>query len=148
MLHIEHISDNKLRHIRGVAERCVELGELLDLDDDTLEELYVLGFLHDVGYAFGAKGHAKKGEKILKRLHLIGAEHIGRHGDAELDASEASLPTISDIIKAADLTVDAKGNFVSADERLIDIKDRYGESSSQYKNAASAVSALREKHIL
>jgi HD-GYP domain-containing protein (c-di-GMP phosphodiesterase class II) len=42
-----------LKHSYAVANKMVELGKEKNLLDEQLQELFLLGYLHDIGYQFG-----------------------------------------------------------------------------------------------
>lgn len=46
------ISEDRKKHIWGVAELMKSFAEEQNLSSDEAEEYYMLGLLHDVGYAF------------------------------------------------------------------------------------------------
>ena len=49
------LTDDRLRHMRQVGERCIEIAEKLRGTPLPLEEQkrwFLTGFLHDVGYRF------------------------------------------------------------------------------------------------
>lgn len=133
------MTDNKLKHIYNVAKKMVEIGELNNLTDEELKELFVLGFLHDIGYEFtGNRKHNAVGGEMLSSNYKYWQE-VRYHGI--FDSPYKSL--YLDILNAADLMIDKYGNDVGFDERLNDIKGRYGEDSTQYKNCTSIVNDLR-----
>ena len=47
------MDDDKLKHSYVVACKMIELGKERKLSDESLEELFMLGFIHDIGYQFG-----------------------------------------------------------------------------------------------
>ena len=44
------ISENKIKHILGVARRCKEIAKKQGLSEQEQNACYVMGFLHDIGY--------------------------------------------------------------------------------------------------
>ena len=61
------MNEDKLKHCYAVGNKMVELGKEKGLNDKQLEELFILGFLHDIGYRFGDKeNHNNVGGNILK----------------------------------------------------------------------------------
>ena len=78
--HIEHINENKIAHMVGVAEWMRERAEDYGLNPDVM---YAIGLLHDVGYLQGRVGHEKRGGEILS---AIGVDEdvrfaIAHHGE-------------------------------------------------------------------
>ena len=51
------------------------------------------------------------------------------------------------MLNKADMMIDSKGNDVGFDNRLGDIKNRYGESSSVYIKAKELVKELIKKEV-
>ena len=47
------MDDDRLKHSYAVACKMIELGKERKLSDESLEELFMLGFIHDIGYQFG-----------------------------------------------------------------------------------------------
>lgn len=45
------------------------------------------------------------------------------------------------------MTTDKEGNSVTFDERLEDIKSRYGENSIQYLNSEKLISELKQVNL-
>lgn len=89
------------------------------------DELYTLGLLHDVGYAFLVKKDYEKHEKIggefLKSQGYKFWQEVYWHGVANSPYKSEYL----DILNWADLHIDSEGNYVSFDERLEEISRRY-----------------------
>ena len=50
-----------------------------------------------------------------------------------------------DLLYFADLTVDGTGNWVSYDERLEDLINRYGKESKTVKDTIEIINYLKEK---
>lgn len=128
------LDNNRIKHILSVAykmKRIVE--ETPGLYDVTPQEAFMIGYLHDVGYVFTDNQieHEHLGGELLKEMGYKFWREIYFHGDpmAEYDSKELRL------LNAADLTTDRCGNDVTLQERLDDIRNRYGSNSKQYLNA-------------
>ncbi|MBR1600405.1 MAG: HDOD domain-containing protein [Alphaproteobacteria bacterium] len=64
------ISENRWRHILGVARKCKKYAAKFKPDDSKYaEDMFLLGMLHDMGYEFmeSNASHAAVGGEILKR---------------------------------------------------------------------------------
>ena len=139
------ISEDKLKHSLGVARKCYKIAKRLGYDERYCRKMFVIGFNHDIGYEFCVEkqDHAKVGYQMLLDICHTSTE--------ELEAIECHGKPINDntyidefrILNLADLTIDSKGNEVKVEERLIDIKDRYGEESKEYKNVKELAEILK-----
>lgn len=47
------IDNNRLNHSLAVSRKMIEIGKEYNLDDNALQDLFVLGFNHDIGYENG-----------------------------------------------------------------------------------------------
>ena len=62
------MDNDRVKHSISVARRMVEIGKSYNLSNEELEELFVLGLNHDIGYEFCAgRDHNVVGGNILKR---------------------------------------------------------------------------------
>ena len=137
------INNDRLKHSIAVARKMVEIGKLYNLKDDELQDLFVLGFNHDIGYEYGDNSnHEYIGGEILKRNNYKYWEEIYYHGDIKSEYTSLFLK----ILNKADMQIDKYGNDVGYDKRLEDIKNRYGENSKTYKNAEILISKLRSEN--
>lgn len=137
------MDNNRLNHSLAVAKKMVEIGKNYSLKYDELSNLYVLGFNHDIGYEYGNNSnHAHIGGKILKRNNYKYWKEIYYHGDINSEYTSLFL----NILNEADMQIDKYGNDVGYIKRLEDIKKRYGENSTTYKNAKILVSKLRSEN--
>lgn len=99
--------------------------------------MWFISWNHDIGYEFSEKQseHPEMGYELLKLAGISedGAEAlvVREHGKYTENKTDEWR-----ILNMADMTVDSKGNSVSAMEQLADIKERYGEYSDQYLTAA------------
>lgn len=137
------MDNNRLNHSLAVAKKMIEIGKNYSLKYDELRDLYVLGFNHDIGYEYGNNSnHAHIGGKILKRNNYKYWKEIYYHGDINSEYTSLFL----NILNEADMQIDKYGNDVGYIKRLEDIKKRYGENSTTYKNAKILVSKLRSEN--
>lgn len=135
------MNENRLKHSYVVANKMVELGKEKDLSEKQLRELFMLGYLHDIGYQFGTnENHNIIGGNILKENNYKYWKEVYYHGIPDSEYKSLYL----DILNTADMMIDKYGNDVGFDKRLEDIKNRYGENSIQYMNCFKIVSELRK----
>jgi len=106
----------------------------------------LLGLNHDIGYEFAKDGseHGRIGGKILSRSNYKYWKEVYFHGDINIEYHSLYL----DILNLADMQVDKSGYDVGFDNRLIDIKSRYGEESEVYKKCNILITDLRDKYNL
>ena len=133
---------DRLKHSISVARKMVEIGETYNLTNEQLQELFLLGFNHDIGYEFNKNGieHNVIGGNILKDSNYKYWKEVYYHG--EPDSPYKSL--FLDILNMADMQIDKYGNDVGYDERLEDIKKRYGYDSKPYESCKKLISNLKK----
>lgn len=128
--HIEHINENKVAHMVGVAEWMRERAEDYGLNPDVM---YAIGLLHDVGYLQGRVGHEKRGGEILS---AIGVDEdirfaIAHHGEnlraLQKEYGKEFITPELVLMVEADLSIDTKGYRIGFDKRIEDLKRRYGD---------------------
>lgn len=136
------MNEDRIKHSLSVALKMIEIGKKKNLNEKQLEELFVLGLNHDIGYQFGNnENHNEIGAEILKNSGYKYRKEILNHG--KIDNIYNSL--YLDILNEADMKIDKYGNDVGYDDRLNDIKARYGEKSKVFKNAEILVKKLINK---
>ena len=127
---------DRLKHSYAVANKMVELGKEKGLNNEGLEDLFLLGYVHDIGYQFGDNAnHNTVGGNILKENNYKYWKEVYYHGISNSEYESLYL----DILNTADMMIDKYGNDVGFDKRLEDIKNRYGEDSIQYNNCVKIV---------
>lgn len=131
------MSDNKLRHIRAVAETMRDTALASGRTDEEARRMYLLGFVHDIGYLHGPSGHARRGAEMLASAGYEYAEEVRLHGRPVDDPSWELL-----VLWHADMSCDWQGRRVSYAERLDGIIERYGEGSEQARNAKAIIGRL------
>lgn len=120
------INNERQKHILGVARFMKINAEKLGLNCD---EMFTLGFLHDIGYEFDETlNHNKLGGTILKKQNYKYYNEVYYHGDISAPYTSKEL----DFLNFADMHIDNSGNYVSFDERLIEIGVRRGKNSDYY----------------
>lgn len=128
------ISDNRMKHIIGVARQCYNISKQMSESEDFCRKMFMLGYLHDVGYEFAENKdeHPSISADLAK---LIGVSDDAFINAIRLHGELAENETMWLILNKADMTVDSKGNVVTAEERLKDIANRYGQNSDVYDKA-------------
>ena len=63
---------DRLNHSISVARKMVEIGSSYNLNELELQELFLLGFNHDIGYEYSLNGenHNQIGGNILKNSDI------------------------------------------------------------------------------
>ena len=136
------MDEDRVRHSYKVAIKMVEIGKNKNLSDSELNELFLLGYLHDIGYQFGSsKDHAKVGGEILKNNNYPYWKEVYYHGIPTTEYESLYL----DILNEADMKVDKYGNDVGFEKRLEDIESRYGIDSNVYKSCFELINSLKNK---
>ena len=139
------ISDDRLFHMHRVAEKCYILAKYkYSLSEKASRTMYFMGFVHDIGYRFtdDPTNHAETFADFLDDIISIDEVKLAilHHGNPEY------IPqwTIYDrILNEADMTSSPDGYDVFYDDRLEDIKLRYGVGSKQYKDSVKIVEKLK-----
>ena len=130
------MDQDRLNHSIAVARKMVEIGKKYNLDDEQLQELFLLGYNHDIGYEFGNnENHRIIGGNILKQSDYKYWQEVYYHGEIECQYHSLYL----DILNKADMQIDKFGNDVGHVKRLEDIKNRYGKESDIYKKAEKLI---------
>ena len=128
------------KHVQAVGAKAESLGQLVGND---AELLAAAGWLHDIGYAPGIADtgfHALDGARWLLRqgFELRLASLVAHHSCASYEAEERGLKTAlmaefpleqsptSDALWFADMTTGPDGQDLTVEERLAEIRERYG----------------------
>ena len=137
------MDENRLKHSLAVSRKMIEIGREYNLDENELQDLFILGFNHDIGYEFdNNENHGHIGGEILKRNNYKYWKEVYYHGDINSEYTSLFL----EILNKADMQIDRYGNDVGYDKRLEDIKNRYGNTSTTYKSAKKLVAKLRSEN--
>lgn len=129
-------TEDRAAHCRGVALYMRHAAPRLGLDPD---EAFLVGWLHDAGYAFGDnRSHAREAGRRLRAAGYAYWREIARHGSPQgLDS------TMGVLLNIADMSVDSRGRTVGFGRRLRDVSRRYGEDSDQYRECERMIGLLR-----
>ena len=136
------ISNQRLLHIINVARTAQKLAHKLRPEDDAfMKNMFLLGFLHDIGYEFTQDPtlHGEIGGKILQNAGYKYHNCIAQHGLIKDTPVSDELY----ILNLADMLVNFDGQDCTFEERLQDIKKRYGEKSYQYQNSLILIEKLK-----
>ncbi len=138
------ISEDRKKHIYGVAKFLKDWGISQHLSQKEVEELYVLGLLHDIGYEFleekDYEKHEVYGGRVLKAQGYKYWKEVYYHGVANCKYKSRFL----DLLNWADMRIDSCGNEVSLDGRLEELFKRYGIPVKKL-NSYPIVCELKEK---
>lgn len=134
------MDENRVKHSFAVAKKMIDIGKEKSLSDKQLQDLFLLGYLHDIGYQFGNNdNHNIIGGILLKDSNYKYWKEVYYHGIPNSEYKSLYL----DILNTADMMIDSYGNDIGFDKRLEDVKNRYGEDSIQYLNCVKIINELR-----
>ena len=133
---------DRMKHTLAVARKMVEIGKNLKLTEEQQQELFTLGFVHDIGYEYPNKDykHNVVGGEILKENGYKYWEEVYYHGNPNTSYESLYLT----ILNMADMQIDKYGNDVGYIKRLEDIKNRYGSDSIPYQNCVKIINQLQK----
>ena len=138
------ISDSRLAHMRNVGRRAQLIARRLGIEaPEEQKDIFLMGYLHDVGYEFSNNQaeHERIGGRLLEHNGYRYWQEIYHHGNPDAEYSS----TLLDILNAADMLTNAKGESVTFEERLSDIASRYGNTSQQHAKAKKLVGILIDR---
>ena len=128
-------------HVQGVADRARSLAPVLGADADLLE---AAAWLHDIGYVPGLATtglHQLDGARYLRDTQHADAmlcRLVAHHSCAIIEAGERGLADIlsdefdpapdvlASVLTCCDMTTSPDGEPVPVEQRLAEIRDRYG----------------------
>ena len=138
------IDNDRLKHMRGVGIRASELAaELFGWNEEKCREMFVMGYLHDVGYHYSLDQleHEEIGGAILRRSGYKYWAEVYHHGVPNSSYQSDELF----ILNVADMETSKDGHRITMDDRLDDIRQRYGEESEQFLKAAILIRELQDR---
>lgn len=138
------INENRLHHLLGVARACYSYGkDIFHWEEEKLREMFLIGFLHDVGYEFVEDPiqHEEVGGTILEQLGFHYAQEVASHGDPYSTFTSQELF----ILNLADLTVSHDGTPCTMQQRLDLVIQRYGENSIQAKRLQEMINLVQNQ---
>lgn len=140
------LSDERIRHMHGVAEYMYKHAKEYNLNPD---EMYLLGLLHDIGYIINNKEHEVIGARFLEEQGYKYSDIISWHGVTPQDYMRLrDVDSVCNDLKLlwkADMSVNCNGLEVSYDKRLFEIGLRHGFDGVQYRKAKEAIEWLKEE---
>lgn len=131
------ISETRMKHILGVARKCYALAKAEGFDEEKCRRMFMLGYLHDVGYEFAdsRSEHAVVSVNLIDSIGTIDRECIMSilHHGSMVEITEQSDEWR--ILVTADMSVDYNGEDIEVSARLAGIRKHYGDNSRQYINS-------------
>lgn len=133
------LTPSRLAHMNATANRTYEIAKtIFGKTEDQARALYILGLLHDVGYAFDPTDHAHAGGRVLIDLG-VAADAVYDHGDPNVGFMDDELL----IVNAADMTTSPTGAPMRMEDRLRDIGERYGVDSPHLACARAVADRIK-----
>lgn len=133
------LTPSRLAHMNATANRAYEIAKtVFGKSENKARQLYVLGLLHDVGYAFDPDDHAHAGGSVLISLG-VEIDAVYDHGDPTVGFMDDELL----IVNAADMTTSPTGAPMRMEDRLNDIGERYGVNSPQLACARAVADRIK-----
>lgn len=137
------ISENKLKHMLGVARECRNLARQKNLSEDLCDAMFIMGLLHDVGYEDEEGSmHGSVSEEFIRSFQKYSEDccnAIFCHG-----LLFDNWDMFDEILNRADMTISHTGDKITMEERLKGIEERWGSDSVHYKHACDVVKKLKE----
>ncbi len=135
------MDNDRLKHSISVARKMIEIGKENNLPEEQLKELFLLGFVHDIGYEFvkDTKDHQKVGGEILKQSGYKYWKEVYYHGRITNEYKSLYLK----ILNQADMQIDKFGEDIGYEKRLEDILNRYGKNSNAYIKSKELIESLK-----
>ena len=131
------MDSDRLKHSIAVARKMVQIAKENNMSNEEIENCFIIGYNHDIGYEFTENGlnHNKIGGEILKQNGFKYWKEVYYHGEVDSEYQSIYL----DILNRADMQINKYGNDVGYQNRLEDIKSRYGEDSKVYINCKEMI---------
>ncbi len=135
------MNEDRLKHSYAVGKKMMEIATSMNLSKEEVNDMFVLGLNHDIGYEFENSGinHNKIGGSILKDNNYKYWKEVYYHGKKQDEYDSIYLK----ILNSADMQIDKFGNDVGFEKRLEDIKSRYGEESEVYKKCIELIDSIK-----
>ena len=140
------ITDERLKHMRSVAEFMYKKAGNYDLDRD---RMYILGYLHDIGFLYGPDGHSMHGARMVSKItgsfgdfsNIIAAHEMSPSEYIE-KTGQNTMPRELLLLWEADMSVSYDGRPVTYEQKLEEIKNTEGEGD-KYRNAKQIIDYLK-----
>ncbi|MBR1825316.1 MAG: HD domain-containing protein [Alphaproteobacteria bacterium] len=136
------ITENRWKHILGVARKAKKLALKFKPNDDKFaEDMFLLGLLHDFGYEFieSNASHSVVGGEILARNQYKYWQEVSLHGNETVESMSDALF----ILNCADMSTGPSGEDFTFEERLSEIANRFGTDAAPYKTCVIEVGKLK-----
>ena len=136
------ISENKMKHMVGVARQCYKVSKILNMSENFCRKMFVAGLNHDIGYEFSNNQleHSNISADMLEQISCNDEALLSAIRNHTSYTSNISLEWY--ILTYSDLTIDNNGNEVTIENRLKYICDRYGNDSEQYKSVIRIINTI------
>lgn len=109
------ISENKIKHMLGVARKCRTLAESKGLPDDECDAMFIMGLLHDIGCEDEFNlSNGKRSEEMIRNFEKYldnCCSAIACYGFTLKDWS-----IFDEILSKADMAVNYRGIDIDADD--------------------------------
>lgn len=138
-------TQDRTLHSMSVAQIMYEIALRIECDVSYADEMFYLGWVHDIGYQFtdNDSDHANVGGDFLREHGYKYWREVKNHGNPESKYHSREL----DLLNFANMHVNLKGDTVSYLEKLCDICDECGQSSSITLKAKRMVEYLETKNF-
>lgn len=140
-----YMDDNRLHHMFSVAKKMKEIVQE-NKSDYTIspDEAFILGLLHDIGYEFCKvkSEHGKIGGETLKEQGYKFWREVYFHGLPQEEYSSQELW----LLNYVDLITGPTGKYISIQERINDIEERYGKGSPEVEGARKLEQMIKKNH--
>jgi Predicted HD superfamily hydrolase len=155
-------NEKKAIHSLAVAKKCAEIAAQRGKDKGFQQQMFLLGWLHDIGYAYDDNAnhgkiavgilqdsrflHAGPGYRYLNEILMHGYPENKPRRSQDIFGNKLDAPYHSealDILNTADITTMPNGTDCTAAMRLLDVKNRYGKNSEQYANIFALCKELK-----
>lgn len=136
------ITKDRLNHCLAVARKMRELVSAFPTKySANPNDAFILGFVHDIGYEFCTiqSEHAHIGGLQLKEQGFKYWKEVYYHGIPQ----EQYTSDMLSLLNYADMTTGPMGDYMTIQERISDIADRYGTDSRSYKDAIKLLEIMQ-----
>ena len=147
---MKQISDDRIKHMHGVAEYMYKNALKYNLNPD---DMYLLGLLHDIRYIHGKEKHEEHGAQMLSKYDYPYSWIIEHHDwtpsmiKTEYYMSDEYIPTELFLLWEADMSIESTGRDAGKDvgfeKRLENIGKRLGQDHEAYINCNEIIGYLK-----